>query len=83
MPGGLSCDLVRHSLVGFPVRPLRSRWNEVVMMQVLAQDRPALITGAGEGNAGPPPPGTERVATLLELVGIGIFLALLGEPPSS
>ncbi len=46
-------------------------------MQVLAQDRPALITGAGEGNAGPPPPGTERVATLLEIVGIGIFLALL------
>ena len=46
-------------------------------MDLLAQDRPALITGAGEADSGPLPPGTENVATLLEIVGIGIFLALL------
>jgi LPXTG-motif cell wall-anchored protein len=46
-------------------------------MELLAQDRPALITGAQEGDTGPAPPGTENVATLFEIVGIGIFLALL------
>ena len=46
-------------------------------MEVLAQDRPALIPGTGQVDAGPSPPGTENVATLLEIVGIGIFLALL------
>ncbi|MFL5531075.1 MAG: hypothetical protein ACJ8BC_03740 [Gemmatimonadales bacterium] len=46
-------------------------------MRSLAQNRPALIAGIGEGNAGPSPPGAERVANLLEVVGIGIFLALL------
>ncbi len=46
------------------------------MMEVLAQDRPALITGAGEGSTGTAPTGTENVATLFEIVGIGIFLAL-------
>ena len=43
-------------------------------MEVLAQDRPALITGAGEGDTGTAPPGTENVATLFEIV--GILLAL-------
>jgi LPXTG-motif cell wall-anchored protein len=46
-------------------------------MELLAQDRPALITEAGEGDGGPFPPGAENVATLLEIVGISIFLALL------
>jgi hypothetical protein len=46
-------------------------------MNLLAQDRPALITGVGEGDTGPTPPGAERVATLVEIVGIAIFLALL------
>jgi hypothetical protein len=46
-------------------------------MEVLAQDRPALITGVGEGGTGPAPPGAENVATLFEIVGLGIFLALL------
>lgn len=46
-------------------------------MDVLVQDRPALIPQSGEADAGPAPPGAENVATLLEIVGIGIFLALL------
>jgi hypothetical protein len=46
-------------------------------MELLVQDRPALITGAGEGDTGAAPPGTENVATLFEIVGIGIILALL------
>ena len=46
-------------------------------MDVLAQDRPAVIPQTGEADAGPAPPGAENVATLLEIVGIGIFLALL------
>jgi hypothetical protein len=46
-------------------------------MDLLAQDRPALIAGVGEGETGPAPPGAERVATLMEIVGIAIFLALL------
>jgi hypothetical protein len=36
-----------------------------------------LIPDVGEANSGPAPPGAENVATLLEIVGIGIFLALL------
>jgi hypothetical protein len=47
------------------------------MMDLPTQDRPALIPGAGKRDSGPAPPGTENVATLLEIVGIGIFLALL------
>jgi hypothetical protein len=46
-------------------------------MEVLAQDRPALIPELGEAEAGPSPPGTGNVATLLEIAGIAIFLALL------
>jgi uncharacterized protein (TIGR03382 family) len=46
-------------------------------MDLLAQDRPALIPGVGEADTGPAPPGAENVATLLEIVGAGIFLALL------
>jgi hypothetical protein len=46
-------------------------------MDVLAQDRPAVIPQIGEADAGPSPPGAESVATLFEIVGIGIFLALL------
>jgi hypothetical protein len=46
-------------------------------MDVLAQDRPAVIPQLGGADTGPAPPGTENVATLLEIVGIGIFLALL------
>jgi hypothetical protein len=46
-------------------------------MDVLAQDRPAVIPQLGEADTGPAPPGTENVATLLEIVGTGIFLALL------
>jgi hypothetical protein len=46
-------------------------------MDVLAQDRPAVIPQLEEADAGPAPPGAENVATLLEIVGIGIFLTLL------
>jgi hypothetical protein len=46
-------------------------------MDLLAQDRPALFPDVGAADAGSPPPGTENVATLLEIVGIAIFLALL------
>jgi hypothetical protein len=46
-------------------------------MDVLAQDRPAVIPPLGDADAGPAPPGAENVATLLEIVGNGIFLALL------
>jgi len=46
-------------------------------MEVLAQDRPALIAGIGEGDPGPFPPGAERVGNLFEIVGLGIVLALL------
>jgi hypothetical protein len=46
-------------------------------MDVLAQDRPAVIPQLGEADTGPAPPGAENVATLFEIVGIGIFLALL------
>lgn len=46
-------------------------------MDMLAQDRPAVIPPIGEADAGPSPPGAKNVATLLEIVGIGIFLALL------
>jgi len=46
-------------------------------MELLAQDRPALIPQVGDADAGPSPPGAENVATLFEIVGIGIFLALL------
>ena len=46
-------------------------------MELLAQDRPALIPEVGKANPGPAPPGAENVANLLEIVGIGIFLALL------
>jgi hypothetical protein len=46
-------------------------------MDVLAQDRPAVIPQLGEADAGLAPPGAENVATLFEIVGIGIFLALL------
>ena len=46
-------------------------------MDVLAQDRPAVIPQLGEADAGPAPPGAENVATLFEIVGIGIFVALL------
>jgi hypothetical protein len=47
------------------------------MMAVLAQDRPALIPELGKADAGAPPPGAGNIATLLEIVGIAIFLALL------
>jgi len=46
-------------------------------VELLAQDRPALLPGVGEGDTGPSPPGAERVANLFEIVGIAIFLALL------
>ena len=46
-------------------------------MDMLAQDRAAVIPQIGEVDAGPAPPGAENVATLLEIVGIGIILALL------
>ena len=48
-----------------------SAWDEMAMMQLMAQERPALITGTGgaEGDTGPSPPGSERVANLLEIVG--------------
>ncbi len=46
-------------------------------METLAQDRPALIMGVGEAGTGSSPPGAENVATLPEIVGIAIFLALL------
>jgi hypothetical protein len=46
-------------------------------MDLLAQDRPALFPEVGAADTGPAPPGTENVATLLEIVGIAIFLALL------
>jgi hypothetical protein len=46
-------------------------------MDMLAQDRPAVIPQLGEADAGPAPPGAENVATLFEIVGVGIFLALL------
>ena len=46
-------------------------------MQLMAQERPALVPGIGEGDTGPSPPGAERVANLFEIVGVGIFLALL------
>jgi hypothetical protein len=46
-------------------------------MELLVQDRPAVIPQLGEADAGPSPPGAENVATLFEIVGIGIFLALL------
>ena len=46
-------------------------------MDVLAQERPAVIPQLGEADAGPSPPGVENAATLFEIVGIGIFLALL------
>ena len=46
-------------------------------MELLVQDRPALVPEIGEANSGPAPPGAENVATLFEIVGIGIFLALL------
>jgi hypothetical protein len=36
-----------------------------------------LFPDVGAADAGSPPPGTENVATLLEIVGIAIFLALL------
>jgi hypothetical protein len=46
-------------------------------MELLVQDRPAVIPQLGEADAGPAPPGAENVATLFEIVGIGIFLTLL------
>jgi hypothetical protein len=46
-------------------------------MESLVQDRPALIPAVGEASSGPAPPGAENVTTLIEIVGIGIFLALL------
>jgi len=46
-------------------------------MELLAQDRPDVIPEVGKADPGPAPPGAENVATLLEIVGIGIFLALL------
>ena len=46
-------------------------------MDLLAQDRPALIPEVLEVDTGPAPSGTENVATLFEIVGIAIFLALL------
>ena len=46
-------------------------------MDVLAQDRPTVIPQLEEADAGPSSPGAENVATLFEIVGVGIFLALL------
>ena len=46
-------------------------------MDLLAQDRPAVIPQLGEADPGPSPLGAENVATLFEIVGIGILLALL------
>ncbi len=46
-------------------------------MEVLAQDRPALIPELGEAGIGSAPPGAANVATMLEIVGIAIFIALL------
>jgi hypothetical protein len=47
------------------------------MMDVVAQDRPALVPQVGDADAAPAPPGAGNVATLFEIVGIGIFIALL------
>ena len=49
----------------------------VTTVGLLAQDRPTLLPGVGKGDTGPSPPGAERVANLFEIVGTGIFLALL------
>ncbi|MPR13280.1 hypothetical protein [Microvirga tunisiensis] len=46
-------------------------------MQLMVQERSALVPGIGEGDTGPSPPGAERVANLFEIVGISIVLALL------
>jgi hypothetical protein len=46
-------------------------------MESLVQDRPALIPAVGEASSGPAPPGAENVTTLIEIVGIGIFLAII------
>ncbi len=46
-------------------------------MDVVAQDRPALVPQVGDADAAPAPPGAGNVATLFEIVGIGIFIALL------
>ena len=57
-----------------------SAWDEMAMMQLMAQERPALITGTGgaEGDTGPSPPGSERVANLLEIVGSASSSLLAG-----
>ena len=46
-------------------------------MELRALDRPPSLTGVEGRDSGPSPPGTDRVATLLEVVGITIFLAIL------
>jgi len=46
-------------------------------METLALGRPPALPGLPEGETGPTPPGAARAETLLEVVGIGIFLALL------
>jgi hypothetical protein len=46
-------------------------------MELLALSRPPTIPGPREGELEPSPPGTARVESLLEVIGIAIFGALL------
>ena len=45
-------------------------------MEPLALGRPLATSEIGEGTVVPSPPGTERIETLLVVVGIVIFMAL-------
>ena len=46
-------------------------------MEPLAFGRPPAIPDIGKGATEALPPGTARVGTLLEMVGVAIFVALL------
>ena len=46
-------------------------------MDVLAQDRPAVIPQIGEADAGPSPPGAENVATLRYRGGVSTYLEVI------
>ena len=45
-------------------------------MEPLALGRPPATSEIGEGTVAPSPPGTERIETLMVVVGIVIFMAL-------
>jgi hypothetical protein len=47
-------------------------------MEPLVFDRPPATQAIGEGTTEALPPGTTRVESLIETVGIAIFVALLG-----